>query len=147
MKALTICQPYAQLIVRGEKRVENREWPTRYRGPLLIHAGKSREWLADDVPGTFRDWGDPLVFGAALGIAQLVDVLDIARIERGDYDAKHPWLREHYHTFGTWCWVLEDVRRFGDPVPWTGAQGLWDFPETSLPANAGLSGPGTTEQQ
>lgn len=32
----------------GEKRVENREWPTSYRGPLLIHAGKSREWLDDE---------------------------------------------------------------------------------------------------
>ncbi len=44
MKALTICQPYAELIMRGVKRVENRTWATRYKGALLIHAGKSREW-------------------------------------------------------------------------------------------------------
>jgi hypothetical protein len=66
MKALTICQPYAHLIVRGEKRVENRTWPTRYTGPLAIHAGKSRQWLSPgDVPA-FELKGDPLVFGAEL---------------------------------------------------------------------------------
>jgi hypothetical protein len=57
-KALTICQPYAELIARGEKVIENRTWPTSYRGPLLIHAGKSREWLYGD-----GDWLGPLVFG------------------------------------------------------------------------------------
>lgn len=34
MKALTIHQPYAELIRRGEKVIENRTWPTSYRGPL-----------------------------------------------------------------------------------------------------------------
>ena len=45
MKALTICQPYPHLIMLGEKPVENRTWATSYRGPLAIHAGKSRQWL------------------------------------------------------------------------------------------------------
>ena len=71
MKALTICQPYATLIVRGEKLVENREWPTRYRGRLLIHAGKSRQWLDDEDEAEFAELGDPLVFGAVVGEARL----------------------------------------------------------------------------
>lgn len=45
MKAITICQPYAELIACGEKRVENRTWPTNHRGMLYIHAGKNRSWL------------------------------------------------------------------------------------------------------
>lgn len=40
MKALTIWQPWAWLIVTGTKPVENRTWATDYRGPMLIHAGK-----------------------------------------------------------------------------------------------------------
>lgn len=40
MKALSIQQPWAWLIVNGYKDIENRDWPTRYRGSLLIHAGK-----------------------------------------------------------------------------------------------------------
>jgi hypothetical protein len=41
-KVLTVCQPYAEMIACGHKPVENRVWWTFYRGPLLIHAGKSR---------------------------------------------------------------------------------------------------------
>lgn len=38
---LSIRQPWAHLIIFGMKDVENREWPTRVRGPVLIHAGKT----------------------------------------------------------------------------------------------------------
>ena len=34
MKALTIKQPWASLIVHGIKDIENRTWRTDYRGPL-----------------------------------------------------------------------------------------------------------------
>lgn len=46
MKALSIQQPWAWLIVNGYKDIENRDWPTRYRGPVLIHAGKKIDTLA-----------------------------------------------------------------------------------------------------
>lgn len=41
--ALSIRQPWAWLIVNGYKPVENRNWPTSYRGPVLIHASKTRD--------------------------------------------------------------------------------------------------------
>lgn len=41
MKALSIKQPWAWLIVNGIKPIENRDWHCNYRGPLLIHAGKN----------------------------------------------------------------------------------------------------------
>lgn len=40
MKALSIRQPWAWLIVNGFKPVENRDWSTRYRGDFLVHASK-----------------------------------------------------------------------------------------------------------
>jgi hypothetical protein len=43
MKALSIRQPWAWLIVNGYKDIENRDWPTRFRGPVLIHAGKAMD--------------------------------------------------------------------------------------------------------
>lgn len=133
MKALTICQPYAHLIVLGKKRVENREWFTAYRGPLLIHAGKSRAWLDIEVDSErgehdyqtlipLRD----MAFGAVVGLASLVDCLHIDRIHLGQYDAKYPWLKSHEHANGTWCWVLERVKRFVSPASMKGALGLWD---------------------
>lgn len=41
MKALSIRQPWAWLIVHGYKDIENRDWPTHFRGRFLIHAGKT----------------------------------------------------------------------------------------------------------
>jgi hypothetical protein len=40
MKALSIQQPWAWLIVNGYKDIENRTWGTRFRGTVLVHAGK-----------------------------------------------------------------------------------------------------------
>lgn len=39
--ALSIRQPWAWLIVNGFKDVENRTWPTKFRGPVWIHAGQT----------------------------------------------------------------------------------------------------------
>jgi len=44
MKAISIQQPWAWLIVKGIKSIENRTWKCGYRGPLLIHAGKTFDW-------------------------------------------------------------------------------------------------------
>ena len=40
MKAITIKQPFASLIAAGLKEYEFRTWKTKYRGEILIHAGK-----------------------------------------------------------------------------------------------------------
>ena len=56
MRALSICQPWAELIARGVKRVENRSWRISekrrlaYRGRMLVHAGKSKDWLIGCAP-------------------------------------------------------------------------------------------------
>ena len=43
MKVLTIKQSWAALIMQRDKRFEFRSWQTKYRGDLLIHAGKGIE--------------------------------------------------------------------------------------------------------
>ena len=55
LPALSIRQPWAELIVRGHKDVENRTWRHSYRGPVLIHAGHKSEL---DVAGI--ETGDPV---------------------------------------------------------------------------------------
>lgn len=40
MKALSVRQPWAWLIIHGGKDIENRTWRARFRGPVLIHASK-----------------------------------------------------------------------------------------------------------
>ena len=134
MKALTICQPYASLIARGEKRVENRTWPTSYRGRLYIHAGKSREWLSSDVDEEGENYGIPLAqmpFGAVVAVATLADCVHIDKVGKGMTGQRWPWLAEHEHTSGPWCWILANVTPIG-PWPWRGAQGLFDIDDEEL---------------
>ena len=40
MKAISIRQPWAWLIIHGGKDIENRTWTTNFRGRVLIHASK-----------------------------------------------------------------------------------------------------------
>lgn len=141
MKAITICQPYPYLICLPEtdprhKRVENRTWETKYRGPLAIHAGKGRDWLQlDEDPAIDAFYKIPvaeMVFGAAVAICNLVDCLNIATIRAGYHETKYPWLGSHIHASGTWCLILQDVRPLPKPVPWKGALGLFEIPDSAL---------------
>lgn len=45
MKAITLHQPWASLVAEGVKTIETRSWSTKYRGPLVIHAGLQRHKL------------------------------------------------------------------------------------------------------
>lgn len=40
LKALSLTQPYASLVMLGAKKIETRSWATQYRGLLAIHAAK-----------------------------------------------------------------------------------------------------------
>ena len=63
MLALSIQQPWAWLIVNGHKGVENRDWDTRQRGDILIHAGKKFDLDGHDwVKHTFPNIKLPLLY-------------------------------------------------------------------------------------
>ena len=46
--ALSIRQPWAHHILFDGKRVENRSWLTRFRGPFLIHASATFDGTASE---------------------------------------------------------------------------------------------------
>jgi activating signal cointegrator 1 len=120
MKALTIHQPYAELIARGDKRVENRTWRTRYRGPLAIHSGTSTARRLE--AWQYRLDFDSLPLGAIVAVAQLTACIRVEQL-RG-------WLSpvDDPHTEGPWCWVLADIERLAEPIRCTGQQALWTPP-------------------
>ena len=78
IKALTIRQPWAELILRGRKPFELRTWRTKYRGPLVIHAAaKVDAWDA-------RHFGlnpEKLTTSAFVGFAILSDVRPYRRAD------------------------------------------------------------------
>jgi hypothetical protein len=69
MKALSLRQPWAELILQGRKTIETRKWNTKFRGEFLIHAAQAY----DKKP--LREFGfTHLPTGCVVGKAELVDV-------------------------------------------------------------------------
>lgn len=76
MKALTIQQPWAGLVARGEKTVELRSWGTKHRGPMLVCAG-ARAW-SDEAVATLGDGPR----GVALCIVDVIDCRPATEADR-----------------------------------------------------------------
>jgi len=115
------------------KRIENREWDTNHRGPLLIHAGKSRAWFKEFVNEVH--W-PPMTFGAIVGV---VDLLDVWWCEATAQAPEWIWSHEHRDPFAQYWWLLGNVRKFAEPVPFRGAQGLFNVPAGAVASQLALT--------
>lgn len=81
---------------------------------------------------------DAMAFGAVVATCRLIDCFPLVGPNgewgwaRGEIPTavrmRHPWIAGHVHVEGPWCWVLSDVVRLREPIPWKGAQGLWNVP-------------------
>lgn len=103
MKALSVKQPWAELIARGEKTIETRGKATRHRGPLLIVSCRS--------PNVW-------VTGCAIAVVDLVDCRPMTRADEGAALCGR-WT-------GAKAWVLENPRRVEPPLPIKGQQGIYN---------------------
>ncbi|QMV40232.1 ASCH domain-containing protein [Cohnella cholangitidis] len=150
MKAITIHQPWAMLIALREKHFETRGWPTKYRGSIVIHAGKQIDLQAMTVPEIkntlikhgITDW-TKLPYGAIVAIANLSEVwkwdnthgvllrgkplhgaddLNVRNIDEKEYVFG-------YYDDGRYAWELDDIQRLSVPVEAKGQQGLWNWTE------------------
>ena len=70
MKCLSVCQPFADLIIQGKKTIELRKWNTKFRGEFLIHA--SKKIRLDDCK-RLKIKSD-LITAAIIGKVELIDV-------------------------------------------------------------------------
>jgi hypothetical protein len=91
-RALTLHQPWAQLIRDGRKLVETRSWHTAYRGPLSIHAGKTVHRAAAHEFGYHPD---ALNVGAHIAITTLAACIPTESIHWDDLDGEYG-LAEHH---------------------------------------------------
>ena len=124
MKAISIRQPWAWLILHAGKDIENRSWSTNIRGRILIHTGRhivryeheDALILATRILG--RDVDCPrmadMEAGGIIGSVEIVDC-----ITRSD----SPWF------FGKFGFVLKDPR----PAPFFKVNGQLGFFEVDYP--------------
>jgi hypothetical protein len=121
MKAISIKQPWAWLIVNGYKNIENRSWKTDYRGKLLIHASKQIDYTGYSrvIKNFFPDVPIPLD-SKDFNVGGIVGEVYLADIVR---DSPSRWA-EH----GLYHWKVENAKQ----VPFIQCNGklsLWNVPE------------------
>ena len=130
MKAISIKQPWASLIVHGIKDIENRTWmcPKKYIGHrVLIHAslnganfwnspvaGRVDEFLRE-ISKSGTDWSN-YPNGAIIGSVKIVDCVQ---------NHSSVWAEK-----GVFNWVLSDPILFDTPISAKGRLGFWEYKET-----------------
>ena len=121
MKVLSLKQPFAELILAGKKTIELRNWNTKFRGEFLIHASKLPDF---DSMKKFNFEKDALPCGFIVGKVNLVGVREYRNEEEHNRDkSKH--LADS--TWGKYGFILENAKRFDQPIPALGKLGFWDF--------------------
>lgn len=135
MKIISVRAPWWAFIVFSNKDIENRDWPTSYRGPVLIHA--SSWWKQDDVEddtdsaidmrtatghvksvsGGKMTWAEMRAKGGHIvGRADIVDCVSVST---------SPWF------VGKFGFVLAN-RAAIEPIPFKARLGLFDAPADAL---------------
>lgn len=139
MKVLTIRQPWASLIALGEKHIETRSWKTKYRGPLLIHAGKSinkESCMYEPIKSVFEKHGynyENLPIGMIIAKCELAACQKIIENDGicGITDG-HLLINGNEYLFGDYtpdryAWILDNIEMLKEPIPAKGKLSLWEY--------------------
>jgi predicted transcriptional regulator len=118
MKALSLKQPYAELVVSGKKKIELRKWNTKFRGEFLIHAPKHPDEEAMKKFG-FKS----LPVSCIVGKATLKGVKTYGSPEDCDKDKELHLASNDWGKFG---FILENPQRIKE-IPCGGNLGFWEF--------------------
>jgi hypothetical protein len=118
VRALSINQPWASLILGGHKLTENRVWTTTtYRGLLIVHAGLNVARHAAELGASYGVTEAPI--GAYLGVVQLQDI-----------HQAHPGCgcNPVFAQPDVFHWRLSAPQPFAQPIPGRGRQRLFRPP-------------------
>ena len=128
MKALSIHQPWADLIVDGKRKLEIRSWTTGHRGALLIHASLEVDW-----PECGRLGVTPSEKGAIIGATELISIHEITEQKWEVLRPLHLEIGPRPYGENTFGWFLKNAYRFKKPIPFRGALGLFNVPDGLIP--------------
>ncbi len=134
MKAISLLQPWASLVVMGVKTIETRSWETKYRGPILIHAsqGKAGSIFADKNP--FKKYipnFKKLPFGEIVGQASITEIIRTENLNMSDEIINRLTMEEKAfgdYSEGRYPWILNDHLQFKNPIHARGTLSIWEYP-------------------
>lgn len=155
MKALTLWQPWASLMVNGKrpgqwrkdgtgnrrrsilepwKMVETRGWETKYRDPIAMHSALRKEkWL-----GTSSESAGFMEQYKLTGLPPFDDlptgcILGIGNLVEIKHTEDHYELLEDMENVfgnyedGRYAWIFEGMEQFETPIPVKGNRLLWEW--------------------
>ena len=123
---MTIRQPWATLIAEGLKEYEFRTWNTKYRGDLLIHAGKG---VDKEAIKRFSDYNLEYPTGCIIAKVRLTDSEYVNDEFVNRVASKNALVYRGIIDKGAWSgygFKLENVEKI-DPIYINGKLGLWDY--------------------
>ena len=118
MKALSIKQPWAELILEGRKKIELRKWNTKFRGEFLIHSSK-----IPDTQSMKRFGFHDLPNGFILGQVELTGVKTYSN-DKELIEDKDLHLSERQ--LGNKGFILKNPKRI-KKIEQKGSLGFWEF--------------------
>ena len=127
MKALSIRQPWAFLIVTGRKTIEIRSWrPRRMKLPrtILIHAGKKLDRKMSESLGIEESL---LSKGAILGEVIMTDVVQYEIRDRWREDMEEHMNRSDQYRKGLYGFVFKDQMLYTHPIPFKGRLSFFEI--------------------
>ena len=140
MKALSLVQPYADLILSGKKTIELRNWAWRssFKGRFLVHSSQRIDLETCQLLGI-----DPqkCLRGYLLGESKIIDRYFFwsnkgleEQYER--HFAKDYFTQEEYDKGHAAGFVLEPqtYSRFNHPQEYRGALGFFEVPDEVIPS-------------
>jgi hypothetical protein len=118
--AISVRQPWAELLLSGRKTIEVRSWATDYRGRFWLHAG-----LKTDM-ALARSFGLNRLFrGGFVGSLDLVALLPLTP------DRWRGWQHHHLDSSpfkaGMFAWLVNAPLRLLTPIPAKGQLGLFQL--------------------
>lgn len=123
MKAITIRQPWASLIIENYKHYEFRSWKTNYRGKVYIHAGSS---IDKDILNRFDKLNIDYPLGAIIGEATLTDCVLVDEEFNKELHYINPLVYFNTSYKSKYAFKFENIVKYENPIPCKGHLSLWN---------------------
>lgn len=122
MKALSISQPFSELIIQRKKTIELRRWNTNFRGEFLVHSPIK---IRIDDCKRLKINPKNLVTGAIVGKAEIYDVKKYKSVSELRADSKKHFATKSFHN-NRYGFLIKNAKPFRIPIPCKGQLGFFD---------------------
>lgn len=126
MKVITVKQPFATLIAEGLKEYEFRTWKTKYRGEILIHAGKG---IDKKAMKRYEHLNLEYPSGCIIAKAVITDCVIVDKKMKEELKRKNSLVyygiinKDNWNGYG---FKIENVNKI-NPISINGKLSLWEY--------------------